>query len=1039
MKNMNEEKHKRLEIQKLDDEQFQEEITDMVNNAEKITREYEISFKKALKESNFIEENPYLEIINIYEEIKRALIKRGWNDQISIYNRQIKLYNEKLKKHKKIKEIEEKKAQGRKEIREIHKISVKKNDNNIGFENRGKKSKQDLENKKFEEYIDRQVDKAEKIARDYETQLKKGNFNIKCPYSEIINIYRNIRDELHEYGWNEESLIYANQIKLYKNKLEKDFKLREIEAKKTKQNEESEKTHKFTDNLIQEVQPKGVTNIKQKELDEKFQEEITRMVNQAERLAREYENKLKRGELDAETTYPEVIKIYRKIRKSLLDKGWQETAVIYLNQINIYKEKIDRVQKLREIEAKKLKHQEEIEKMHRTRIVKKKPIIDKSLESLKLIEEKKEENLNKAMSIINEAEKQGKSYELKLKSRLSDFESPYNKVIELYKEAKKILIETGWKIEANHIDNTIEFYENKKKKDDKIRELEKTKQKEKPAIEVFSIRKSYEKREEEKDHLFTEIENKKKKEQKIFEEVFEILNKAEELSEKYNENIMKEGILSLECPYGEIINIYRRAKEKFEDIGWKREVSKLNDSIDYFRNILEEDNKLREEEQERIRKKKKALSDEQMLIEQLKKEKEDLTIRKEEILRKEEEEKEQFEIQKKRAFKLMDEAKKELEQNNFNKALDLYKNSKNIFEKINWNAGLTLINDSIELINNRKNEYEKAQKDRESLRSEQLKLEKDLEDEIKKIGESKKIDKMQKQKERTTIQEQKKLEEEISKKAYNLLEKGTKFKELKQFDKAYEKYMKAKKLFSEINWYREVSHINQELLDDLNKKKEQALRLEKYQKKKEKEEQELEQLLNIAEEQKKELKRIKVDERRKKLAKDYEEKVDELELANILIKNFRYNEAALKLIEKVEILKKRNKPNRIDKINNIIKNLKEQTQVPLIVLDNLDLIKNKEFITSYEALDKAQKSITKGKFMKAVSELNEAKYHLEKIEINQNILDIIENRINNCRKQIGIEKIDPTKEKNELEDLKLKIAQSRALRRKKIENLKKGK
>ena len=189
MRKMNEEKNKGLEIQKLDDEEFQEEITDLVNNADKIVREYEIGFKKALKEGNFLEENPYLEIIDIYDDIKKALIKRGWNNQITIYNNQIRIYKEKLEKHKKIKEIEEKKAQDKKKINFLPKVSIQAADDNLASKSKGIKLIKELEDKEFEENIDKQVDKAERMARDYGTQLKKGNFNIGCPYQELSLIH----------------------------------------------------------------------------------------------------------------------------------------------------------------------------------------------------------------------------------------------------------------------------------------------------------------------------------------------------------------------------------------------------------------------------------------------------------------------------------------------------------------------------------------------------------------------------------------------------------------------------------------------------------------------------------------------------------------------------------------------------------------------------------------------------------------------------------------------------------------------------------
>ncbi|MBA7528930.1 hypothetical protein ES705_21122 [subsurface metagenome] len=64
----------------------------------------------------------------------------------------------------------------------------------------------------------------EKIARDYELAIKKNKFEIKCPYPEIIKIYESIIQMLIDYGWNEQAMIFDEQIKFYQEKLEKDKK-----------------------------------------------------------------------------------------------------------------------------------------------------------------------------------------------------------------------------------------------------------------------------------------------------------------------------------------------------------------------------------------------------------------------------------------------------------------------------------------------------------------------------------------------------------------------------------------------------------------------------------------------------------------------------------------------------------------------------------------------------------------------------------------------------------------------------------------------
>ena len=86
------------------------------------------------------------------------------------------------------------------------------------------------------EEIDTLVDKAEKMARDYELALKKalkeGRLIEESPYRKIIEIYKRIVDNFISKGWKDQALIYADQIKFYQDKWERDKKLRKLEYQK---------------------------------------------------------------------------------------------------------------------------------------------------------------------------------------------------------------------------------------------------------------------------------------------------------------------------------------------------------------------------------------------------------------------------------------------------------------------------------------------------------------------------------------------------------------------------------------------------------------------------------------------------------------------------------------------------------------------------------------------------------------------------------------------------------------------------------------
>ncbi len=82
------------------------------------------------------------------------------------------------------------------------------------------------------EEIDNLVDKAEKMATDYELALEEGRLKEESPYRKIIEIYKRIIDIFISKGWKEQALIYADQIKFYQDEWERDKKLRKLEYQK---------------------------------------------------------------------------------------------------------------------------------------------------------------------------------------------------------------------------------------------------------------------------------------------------------------------------------------------------------------------------------------------------------------------------------------------------------------------------------------------------------------------------------------------------------------------------------------------------------------------------------------------------------------------------------------------------------------------------------------------------------------------------------------------------------------------------------------
>ncbi len=176
---------------------------------------------------------------------------------------------------------------------------------------------------KFENQIAEMIDIAEKMARYYELAIKKSKYETKCPYPKIIKTYESIRQMLINYGWNEQAMIFNEQIKFYQEKLEKDKKLREIEVQKVQKQKEIEELYKIKEiDTIRVVilslnKEKMILDFEEKKKEKlKESEEIFNMISNAERMAKEYEKEIKKGRiLHLDCPYERIIEIYEEVKK----------------------------------------------------------------------------------------------------------------------------------------------------------------------------------------------------------------------------------------------------------------------------------------------------------------------------------------------------------------------------------------------------------------------------------------------------------------------------------------------------------------------------------------------------------------------------------------------------------------------------------------------------------------------------------------------------------------------------------------------------
>ena len=315
------------------------------------------------------------------------------------------------------------------------------------------------EEENFKSQITELVDKAEKLAREYKIKKKKALKNnqlleVDAPYHEIIEIYTKAKDMLIERGWTDQASIYQKQIDLYLSRTAQDKKLRAIETQKIQKQKEYEEHLKFNKIERQPISEarriKDVQEKYQKELeDEYFEKQISEVIDNAERDAHEYEMRkmkaIKQGNLDFECIYPELITIYTEVRNKLLEKGWNDQATFFSNQIMIYKTKHEKDKKLREIEGQKIQKQKEYDEFIK---------IKRDKVHLKV---KDDEFETKIYKMVDKAVKMERKYEFAIRRGKTNENPPYETIIKIYTNVKDMLLERGSEDEAKIYNKQIEL------------------------------------------------------------------------------------------------------------------------------------------------------------------------------------------------------------------------------------------------------------------------------------------------------------------------------------------------------------------------------------------------------------------------------------------------------------------------------------------------------------------------------------------------------------------------------------------------------
>ncbi|TFF87847.1 MAG: hypothetical protein EU548_09685, partial [Promethearchaeota archaeon] len=394
--------------------------------------------------------------------------------------------------------------------------------------------------------------------------------------------------------------------------------------------------------------------------------------------------------LEREKNYDEAIEKFEEAIALLKTIEWDSYIEPVVNFIENIKAK-----KNQEVQAElvRKKREQELHEIQQSITVKQKEQFQQSAQEMELkrreFEEKRkieEEKETQFFAILDKADKLLKDGEYDASI------SEYQKALELVKGL------ASWQSHIASLENTIQKIQELKESqaEKKLVELKKTEKRKQEEIE-FQKRMAKQ--------LQIEKEKLKEKEVKIQQRDDEVKYREQRKDQAFKfldaaQNYIKQGNLD------KAIYAYQNAGNLFAEIQWTEEIPLIEESIKALEDKKREASIQKQKElQASIQRQKQETQFQESLAKEMQTEKAKLKQRQIK-LREREKELEHRERRKEEAFKLLDQAQEQVDQGNFDEALDLYHQTLNIFAEIQWQDEMELIKESIIEIENKKQDAE---------------------------------------------------------------------------------------------------------------------------------------------------------------------------------------------------------------------------------------------------------------------------------------------------------------------------------------------
>ncbi len=484
-------------------------------------------------------------------------------------------------------------------------------------ESEASETEDELKDVKLKQFLDDKKREEEVASQAYKKIAQAAGYVERHEYKQALKLYEEGSNLFKKINWTyeiqkiddtiieleKEKVAYFRNLEEQKidekQKIEIQMQQEEIIEHQAKEKEEQEKAAKME--RIKEIEI-------QKMEEDFFKAQIGNMAAEASKIVRDYElamqKGLKVGKLVEKCEYPQAIEIYKKIRKLLIEKGWNSEVVIYNNTIDIYIQKLEQDKKIRQIEVDKVKKQKETKEMLKNN----KEELELSIKDNQLItldEEQRQREMefqnfkNNLDEMTKRAERLAREYEVALRQGRFELKCPYPEIVKIYENNRQRVLERRMNTEVTIYTSQINVYIEKLEKDKRLRQIRVEKaNKQKEAKELLKAEKKDE-------HIvlnieeLKEIETRKKKiqeEEEFHSLIDDMVNKAENLAREYDA-AMKKAIklrkLANNPPFSEIIEIYEKVREIANAKGREDDIAIYISQIVAYKKRSEKDNKLR--------------------------------------------------------------------------------------------------------------------------------------------------------------------------------------------------------------------------------------------------------------------------------------------------------------------------------------------------------------------------------------------------------------------------------------------------------------